>query len=233
MPVCRPSISALSSPACSVRPGARYPVGSVGVSFYLLTHQPNPYSSAQISLDTLNTAMLWFVHITYLIYQLRDTLDPPMRLSKKGEYALRAMIVLSLNYGKGPAQTREIARQEKIPEKFLEQILLTLKKSGLLESRRGTGGGYVLIKPPEEVTLAKVIRVIDGPLAPLSCVSTWAHVTCAQENECGLHKVMLHVRNAIAQILEGVTFADVCNKTKNWRVEHQPTSDAAVVSQKV
>ncbi len=186
-----------------------------------------------ISLDSLFAAMISFVHKIYLVYQLRRLRDPPMRLSKKGEYALRAMIVLSLNYGKGPAQAREIAQHEKIPEKFLEQILLTLKKSGLLESKRGTGGGYVLIKPPEEVTLAKVIRVIDGPLAPLSCVSTWAHVACMQENECGLHKVMLHVRNAIAQILEGVTFADVCKETKEWQEEHVTKADTALTQEKL
>lgn len=151
-----------------------------------------------------------------------------MRLSKKGEYALRAMIELSLNHNKGPVQTHEIAQREGIPEKFLEQILLTLKKSGLLQSKRGTGGGYTLIRPPEEVTLAQVIRVIDGPLAPLSCVSTWAHVSCPRETECGLHRVMLHVRNSIAKILEGVTFADICKKTKSRqkRFESQTQSTA-------
>ena len=138
-----------------------------------------------------------------------------MKLSKKGEYALRALIELSLNYGKGPVQTHQIAKRENIPEKFLEQILLTLKRAGFLQSKRGAGGGYVLLKPPQEITLAQVIRVIDGPLAPLSCVSTWAHEACPQENGCGLHRVMLQVRNAIANILEGVTFAEICAKTRN------------------
>lgn len=132
-----------------------------------------------------------------------------MRVSKKGEYALRAMIHLSRNYEKGVVRIREISAKERIPEKFLEQILLSLRKAGLLQSRRGLGGGYALSRHPREITLARVIRVIDGPLAPLGCTSTWAHVSCPEEKRCGLRHVMLEVRNAIAGILEGVTFADL------------------------
>lgn len=128
---------------------------------------------------------------------------------------MRAMIRLSLNYGGRPLRIREISEREKIPGKFLEQILLELKKAGLLQSRRGAGGGYSLIKPPGEVTLAQVIRIIDGPLAPLSCVSRWAYVSCPEQDGCGLYRVMLDVRNAIAGILEGVTFADACKRTKS------------------
>jgi Rrf2 family cysteine metabolism transcriptional repressor len=137
-----------------------------------------------------------------------------MRLSRKGEYALRAMIYLSLNYKKDYIQIHEISEVEKIPEKFLEQILLELKNVGLLKSKRGVGGGYSLIKDPKEITLAYVIRVIDGPLAPLSCVSKWAYVSCPEEKNCGLYSIMLDVRNAIAKILEGITFADACKRTK-------------------
>ncbi len=140
-----------------------------------------------------------------------------MRVSRKGEYALRAMIVLALNYGGGRVQIREIAEEERIPKKFLEQILLELKKAGLLESRRGAGGGYRLMKPPEEISLARVVRIIDGPLAPVSCVSQLAHVRCPHQKGCGLYSVMLDVRNAIADILEGVTFADVCKRTRHAR----------------
>lgn len=132
-----------------------------------------------------------------------------MRISKKGEYALRAMIHLSRNYEKGVVRIHEISEKEKIPEKFLEQILLSLKKAGLLQSRRGLGGGYALSRHPREITLARVMRVIDGPLAPLGCTSTWAHVSCPEEKSCGLRRVMLEVRNAIAKILEGVTLADL------------------------
>lgn len=135
-----------------------------------------------------------------------------MRLSRKGEYALRAMIVLGRSYGTGPVQIQKISDGEAIPKKFLEQILLELKKAGLLQSKRGAGGGYQLISPPDEVTLARVIRVIDGPLAPLSCVSTHAHVRCPDELTCGLYSVMMDVRNAIAGVLESVTVADICER---------------------
>jgi Rrf2 family cysteine metabolism transcriptional repressor len=140
-----------------------------------------------------------------------------MKLSKKGDYALRAMIYLSLNYNKDSIQIHEISEKERIPQKFLEQILLELKKAGLLQSKRGVGGGYMLIRNPKEITLARVIRIIDGPLAPLSCVSKWAHIDCPEEKNCGLYSVMLDVRNAIANILEGITFADICKRTKNMR----------------
>jgi Rrf2 family transcriptional regulator, cysteine metabolism repressor len=135
-----------------------------------------------------------------------------MKLSRKGEYALRAMIVLGQEYGGSPVQIREIAERESIPKKFLEQILLELKRSGLLESIRGAGGGYRLIKPPDEITLAKVIRIIDGPLAPLSCVSQVAHVKCPEQEGCGLYKVMKDVRDAIADVLENVTVAEICRR---------------------
>ena len=137
-----------------------------------------------------------------------------MKLSKKGDYALRAMIYLSLNYNKNYIQIHEISEEENIPEKFLEQILLELKKAGFLQSRRGVGGGYSLIKDPKEITLAQVVRIIDGPLAPLNCVSKWAYVSCPKEKDCGLYSVMLDVRNAIAKILEGITFADVCKRSR-------------------
>ena len=133
-----------------------------------------------------------------------------MKLSKRGEYALRAMIVLTEYYGQAPVQIQEIADQEAIPKKFLEQILLELSRAGLLEGKRGAKGGYRLIKPPDKITLARVIRIIDGPLAPLSCVSKLAHVPCPKQRKCGLYGVMLDVRNAIADVLEGVTFADIC-----------------------
>ena len=132
-----------------------------------------------------------------------------MRISRKGEYALRAITFLALNYKKAPVQIHEISKHEKIPEKFLEQILLQLRRAGLLESKRGAHGGYLLLRPPGKVSLAEVIRVIDGPLAPIGCVSKWAHVRCADERKCGLRRVMLEVRNVVADMLEGISLDDV------------------------
>jgi Rrf2 family cysteine metabolism transcriptional repressor len=136
-----------------------------------------------------------------------------LRISHKGEYALRAMTYLALNYKKPPVHIHEISEREKIPEKFLEQILLQLKRARLLDSKRGVRGGYLLLKPPKKISLAQIIRIIDGPLAPLGCVSRWAHVACPDEKKCGLRKVMLGVRNVVAEMLERITLEDVCRET--------------------
>jgi Rrf2 family protein len=111
---------------------------------------------------------------------------------------------------------KDIARQERIPTKFLEQILLTLKNAGLLQSKAGIGGGYYLAKHPNEITLGQVVRVLDGPLAPVHCVSKLAYEPCAcpDEETCGLRLVMLDVRNAIAEILDHTTLTDVTNRVE-------------------
>jgi Rrf2 family protein len=133
-----------------------------------------------------------------------------LRLSKKGEYSLRAMIYLSQNYGRDNVQIQEISENEKIPEKFLSQILLQLKKAGFVQSKRGAGGGYFLIRHPKDITFAEVVRIIDGPLAPLGCVSKWAHESCEREKNCRLQSIMFEVRNAVSNILENITFNDAC-----------------------
>jgi len=137
-----------------------------------------------------------------------------MKITKKGEYAMLAMIDLALNYEKGMRQIQDIVREEAIPEKFLEQILLILKNAGFVESKRGIGGGYSLSKPPGEISLGEIIRVIDGPLAPIGCVEKSGHQNCPKEIVCGIRSVMLDVKNAMTKILDDVTLADVCNRTK-------------------
>ena len=142
-----------------------------------------------------------------------------MKLSKKGEYALRALIDLSMNADTGVVQAHDLARKENIPGKFLEQILLTLKNAGLLQSRRGVGGGYSLARPPDRITLGEVIRLIDGPLAPIGCASktTPERCSCPDEDTCGLRSVMLEVSNAISNIVDRVTLADVCRRAKDFQ----------------
>ena len=137
-----------------------------------------------------------------------------MRLSKRGEYGLRAMIVLATpdQDGKIPVvQIREIAEREQMPAKFLEQILLALRNSGFLHSKMGVGGGYHLARPPSEISLGQIVRVLDGPLAPVKCVSQMAYEPCGcpDEQTCGLRLVMGDVRNAIADLLDGTSLADV------------------------
>ena len=144
-----------------------------------------------------------------------------MRLSKRGEYGLRAMILLSTPGVDGRApilQIREISEREKIPAKFLEQILLALKNAGLLHSKMGVGGGYYLAKPAREITLGHIIRVLDGPIAPIKCVSQIASdfCGCPDEGTCGLRMVMFDVRAAMSAILEKTSLEDV-----NKRVDAQ------------
>ena len=136
-----------------------------------------------------------------------------LRLSRKGEYALRAMIVLAKRHGEGPVRISEIAERERIPKKFLEQILLDLKRAGLVHSKRGVGGGYFLVREPSDISFAEIVRTIDGPLAPLSCVSRHAHVRCPEEDTCGLYSVMREVREAVAGIMEGVTLEEACSRS--------------------
>jgi len=135
-----------------------------------------------------------------------------MKLSKRGEYGLRAMTALASQEPQPTSMPiKVLAEQEQIPVKFLEQILLALKNSGLLQSKAGVGGGYYLARPPDEITLGQIIRVLDGPLAPIRCVSQMAYEPCAcpDEETCGLRLVMLDVRNAIADILDHTSLADV------------------------
>lgn len=136
-----------------------------------------------------------------------------MKFSKKSEYGLRALIELTAQYGQPPLQRHQIAKRQQIPIEFLEQILLTLKNAGLLGSRRGVTGGYRLIKPPQEITLGQVIRILDGPLAPIGCVSKTAYQKCSdcpysEKKNCPIQNAMLGVRNAIADILDNYKLSD-------------------------
>lgn len=136
-----------------------------------------------------------------------------MKLSKKSEYGLRALLELTLAYGKTSLQRHDIADRQHIPVEFLEQILLALKRAGLLASQRGMKGGYQLIKRPEEVTVGQVVRILDGPLAPISCVSKTAYQKCrdcpyADKPVCPVQHVMGPVRDAIANILDNYTLND-------------------------
>jgi len=136
-----------------------------------------------------------------------------VKFSKKSEYGLRALIELTEGYGKEPIRRHQIARRQHIPIVFLEQILLALKHAGLLASTRGASGGYALIKPPSKVTLGQVIRILDGPLAPIGCVSKTAFKKCddcpyVKKAYCPLQVVMGGVRNAIADILDNHSLED-------------------------
>jgi Rrf2 family protein len=150
-----------------------------------------------------------------------------MKLSLRGEYALRALIVLGLSYGKDVVRIQAISDQQNVPKRFLEQILNDLKSAGVVESRRGVAGGYRLRQPPEQISLALVIRHIEGPLAPVSCVSEkyYSRCTCPDESKCGIRSIMKEVRDAIVKILEGVSVAELCDRVKNLQGTHSNPLD--------
>ncbi len=132
-------------------------------------------------------------------------------LSKKSQYAFKALAYLAIKYNQGPVLISEIAKKKKIPLKFLENILLELKKAGILDSKKGKGGGYFLNKSPEKVKMATVIRLINGPIAMLPCVSLYFYERCknCDEKHCGLHDMMLEVRDATLNIVENRTLKDL------------------------
>jgi Rrf2 family protein len=140
-----------------------------------------------------------------------------MKLSKRGEYALRALIDLGIaqEVGRPLLRLPEIAAKEHLPQKFLEQIIQFLRDAGLVESARGRFGGYRLARPAGKISVGEVVRLIDGPLAPIGCVSKTAYekCSCPDETHCGLRMLMLDLRNAITGILDRHTLADVVEVT--------------------
>ncbi len=140
-----------------------------------------------------------------------------MKLTKRGEYALRALIDFGIAYelGRPLIKIGELVQKENLPVKFLEQILMQLREAGFIDAKRGKGGGYSLARPPKEIRFGEVIRLIDGPLAPVACCSQTAYerCTCPDEEHCGLRMLMLDVRNAIARILDRYFLSDVVDIT--------------------
>ncbi|HEY2800704.1 MAG TPA: Rrf2 family transcriptional regulator [Chthoniobacterales bacterium] len=140
-----------------------------------------------------------------------------MNLSKRSEYALRALIDLGIarELGRPILQITELTAKEKLPIKFLEQILTQLRLAGFVETKRGKAGGYSLAKPASRIKLGAVIRLLDGPLAPIACVSQtdYRRCTCPDEAHCGLRMLMLDVRNAITRILDRATLAQIVEIT--------------------
>jgi Rrf2 family protein len=136
-------------------------------------------------------------------------------LSSKAKYGLKAMVYLARHEGQGPVLIADIAESERIPKKFLDAILLEMKNQGLLSSKKGKGGGYILAKPALRIMVGDVIRVLDGPLAPVPCVSRSAYrrcEDCVDETACSIRAVMQDVRDAMAAILDNTTLADMINR---------------------
>ena len=134
-----------------------------------------------------------------------------MKISQKGLYALQAMMMLARHYNQGAIRIRDIAYEEELPEKFLELILLELKNARIVESVRGAKGGYQLRRPPADIRLSDIIRLIDGPLAPFGDAEQLRSLIDRDAEHRALYQVFLDVRNAAARILESTSIADVAN----------------------
>ncbi len=132
-------------------------------------------------------------------------------LSKKAQYAFQALMYMADTQPDRPTLISEISEKRNIPLKFLENILLQLKNAGVLDSKKGKGGGYYFRIPPKDIPLARIIRLIDGPIAMLPCVSLYFYERCknCDEGRCGLHDTMVLVRDAALKILENKTVADI------------------------
>lgn len=139
-------------------------------------------------------------------------------LTRKTKYGLNSLLYLAKRIDQGPVLIAALSSDEKIPQKFLEAILLDLKKHGILDSKKGKGGGYMLSKHPKDIKIGQIVRILDGPLAPVSCVSQTAYKKCDEcrdENLCGIRLVMKDARDAIANILDNTSLEDVLLKAEN------------------
>ena len=155
-----------------------------------------------------------------------------MTLTKKGEYALRAMIQLGLAkaLGKDLVPVSALAESNRLPLKFVERILFELREAGFVQTQRGKTGGYALARPTEKIVMGEIVRLIDGRLAPIACASEteYARCTCPDEEHCGLRMLMIDVRNAISAILDRYTLADVVEVTlRKMRRDKTPLPFAA------
>jgi len=134
-----------------------------------------------------------------------------MRITYKGDYALKALLDLALHYEQGLTTIHDLAKRIDAPVKFLEQVLLDLKKGGFVESRRGNVGGYQLAKDPADITLGQVVRFIDGPIEPIGCVEK-GYSNCVDLNKCVFKNIWQKVGRATADIVDNVSFADLARQ---------------------
>lgn len=137
-----------------------------------------------------------------------------MKISTKGEYGIRAMIELTQRYGQGYVQSSEIAAMRNIPENYLYQLLITLRKAGLIRSRRGPQGGHMLARTPERICLADAIIALEGPISPVTCTDAGAVDECGMSEQCVMREVWRRVTEATQRILEETTFAELARRER-------------------
>ncbi|NPV72968.1 MAG: Rrf2 family transcriptional regulator [Pelotomaculum sp.] len=133
-----------------------------------------------------------------------------MRLSTRGHYGLKAMFDLAQRFGTEPIPLKSVAERQNLSEHYLEQLIAMLRKAGLVRSVRGAQGGYILAREPAEITVGDVIRALEGPIAPVSCVSEEAPGKCDEADYCITRTVWARVRDGIARVLDSISLADIC-----------------------
>ena len=144
-----------------------------------------------------------------------------MKITFKGDYALKAILDLSFHFQSNKViPLTDISKRNDIPLKFLEQIMLLLKNAGYVESKRGIGGGFILAKPPEDVTLGEIIRLIEGTIEPISCKNDNSASFCNDIKTCAFREIFVKVTDAISQIVDHVTFADMMKRTKELQTQN-------------
>ena len=137
-----------------------------------------------------------------------------MKLSTKGRYGLRAMLELAYNAEEGPRTIHAIAEKQEISERYLEQLLIPLKQSGLVKSVRGSQGGYILGRAPQEISVGDIIRVLEGPLSPVDCVSEQNPDDCKRAGICVTRPIWTKVRDCIAEVLDSYSLQDLVNEAR-------------------
>jgi Rrf2 family protein len=142
-----------------------------------------------------------------------------MKISTKGEYGIRALLELTQQYHRGYVQSATIAAARRIPENYLYQLLITLRKAGVILSRRGPQGGHMLARSPEDITLAQVVAILEGPIAPTECTQEQVVNDCPFGERCPVHEVWEHVTTATKDILEATTFAALAHRENVKRAE--------------
>lgn len=136
-----------------------------------------------------------------------------MKLSSKGRYGLRAMLDMALSEEAGPIASHTIAQRQEISERYLEQLLIPLKQAGLVKSIRGSQGGYVLGRDPQDISVGDIIRVLEGPLAPVDCVSELNPDDCKRADSCVTRMIWTQIRDSISDILDSYSLADLVNES--------------------
>jgi len=144
-----------------------------------------------------------------------------LKLSTKSRYGLRAVYDLARRYGEGPVRLKDVAESQGLSEQYLEQLFLGLRRYGLVRSVRGSRGGYMLGRPPGEITVGDVVRALEGPIAPVDCVSEEQPEDCQRADYCVARLIWARLRGAIAEVLDSVTLADMCASTEGAKSEEE------------